>query len=171
MTEVNIIQNIFSKDERKDLLEKSKPLLRDSRYYSTDGQTAEGFEWFRLTGASMYTYPYLKFYHDRITKLIREKIGLNLAIMGSWMNLTDGRRKEIKWHNHAGFDYTGVYYLKTVPFLNSGTLIKDYGFVRSPQNSLLILPANIDHTSPAFPFRFKRYTYAFNLNIITRGWN
>ena len=166
MTEVNIIQNIFSKDERKDLLEKSKPLLRDSRYYSTDGQTAEGFEWFRLTGASMYTYPYLKFYHDRITKLIREKIGLNLAIMGSWMNLTDGRRKEIKWHTHP-VDYAGVYYMKTTPFFNSGTVIKEYGLVRSPQNSLLIFPGNLYHSTPGFPFRFKRYTYGFNLNIVT----
>ena len=164
---LHIIENVFMEEERKDFLEKSKPFLADSRKFIN----TEGFYWFKLTSPSMNLVPSLRVYHEHLLKLIKKEIGLNLAIMGSWMNLTDGRRKEIKWHNHAGFDYTGVYYLKTVPFLNSGTLIKDYGFVRSPQNSLLILPANIDHSSPAFPFRFKRYTYAFNLNIITRGWN
>ena len=113
----------------------------------------------------MYTYPQLKFYHNRIIKLVKEKIGLNVVMAGSWLNLTDGRRKELRWHNHRGIDYAAVYYLKTIPFLNSGTLIKDYGFVRAPQNSLLIFPGNIDHSTPGFPFRFKRYTYAFDLNI------
>ena len=159
---LHIIENVFMEEERKDFLEKSKPFLADSRKFIN----TEGFYWFKLTSPSMNLVPSLRVYHEHLLKLIKKEIGLNLAIMGAWMNLTDGRRKEIKWHTHP-VDYAGVYYMKTTPFFNSGTVIKEYGLVRSPQNSLLIFPGNLYHSTPGFPFRFKRYTYAFNLNIVT----
>ena len=52
--------------------------------------------------------------------------------------------------------------MKTIPFVDSGTLFKD-GFMRAPQNSLLLFPANLYHRPPTSPFRFKRYSMALDL--------
>ena len=58
-----------------------------------------------------------------------------------------------------------VYYIKTLPFFSSGTLFED-GFVRAPQNSMIIFPAHFLHATPTYPFPFiDRYVLSINLTI------
>ena len=55
--------------------------------------------------------------------------------------------------------------MKTFPLLNSGTLFKDEGFIRCPQNSLIVFPSHLVHSVPKYRFGFSRYTLAMDLNI------
>ena len=71
-------------------------------------------------------------------------------------------KEDIFYHQHTS-DYSCVYYIKTLPYFNSGTLFKDYGFVRAKQNSLILFPSHLYHSTPGSIFRFKRYTMAFDL--------
>ena len=50
------------------------------------------------------------------------------------------------------------------PFFSNGTLFKDYGLVKAKQNSMLLFPSHLDHATPSSPLRFKRQTWAINLN-------
>ena len=77
------------------------------------------------------------------------------------MNITQQRQ-----HNRrmGGRRAVAVYYIKTLPFFNSGTLFED-GFVRAPQNSMIIFPAHLLHTTPKYPFPFiDRYVMSIDLN-------
>ena len=50
-------------------------------------------------------------------------------------------------------------------FVGNGTLFED-GFVRAPQNSMIIFPAHLLHTTPKYWFPFvDRYVMSLNLNI------
>ena len=167
MPEFHIIENVFTENERKDFLEKSKPFIVDSRQFSDNDETAEGFDWFGLTHASMYSIPSLRVYHEHILKLVKKNIGLDLKVVKSWVNLTDGRCKKIKWHNHDEVEYVIVYYIQIFPFFSNGTLVKGSGLVKANQNSLVLFPGYVDHSTPRSPLRFERYTLALNLNIRT----
>ena len=50
-------------------------------------------------------------------------------------------------------------------FFSNGTLFKDYGLVKAKENSLLCFPSHLDHSTPSSPLRFKRYSWAMDLNI------
>ena len=59
-----------------------------------------------------------------------------------------------------------VYYLKTLPFFSNGTLFED-GFVRAPQNSMIIYPSTVLHATPMYPFPFiDRYVMSIDLNFM-----
>ena len=102
-----------------------------------------------------------------VLNIIFEKTGLILDVSSVWVNLTNGNKDIIAWHNHTS-DYTLVYYMKTFPFFSNGTLFREpIGFVKAPQNSLILFPGRLEHTAPSSLFRFSRYTVAINLNIRT----
>ena len=93
---------------------------------------------------------------------------MSLEVSRSWINLTNGRKKEIHWHNHPS-DYTLVYFIQTLPFFNSGTLFREK-FIRVKQNGIVIFPGKIEHAAPSYPFPFfERYSLAMELNIINYG--
>tara|TARA_B100000287_G_C20359879_1_gene673336 strand:+ start:255 stop:743 length:489 start_codon:yes stop_codon:yes gene_type:complete len=157
---VYILENIFPKDQRLDLIKKSEPLLVEGddinrRYVGRDYPG-------RQTDSRIHEFSYFNFAANRLLNLIKEKTGLDLVIDKSWVNWTNGKKSDIAWHTHR-CDYAGVYYMKTTRFFSDGTLFKDR-FVRVPLNGALIFPANILHTAPSCPFRIGRYTWAFNLN-------
>ena len=158
MFEIHKENNIFTNIQRKDLLNKSKPFI-----CHIPGHPA------RQTKPNLHYNPSLGVYFQILKERIKNdpRIGnLNFEIVGSWLNEDRGKKEDICYHKHSA-DYTCLYYIKTLPYFNSGTLFADYGFVRAKQNSLLIYPGNLIHGTPSYPFHFiKRYTLAVDLNII-----
>lgn len=161
-----IIKNIFKDEYRKKLLEDAKPLLIDSEYCAAHyGTEIPG----RQTHPTLYVHPKFTAAHKTILWTIKSLTSLNFKVEGSWVNWTNGNRDDINWHNHEGFDYSVVYYIKTLPFFNNGTVFEtnkgNAKFIKAPQNSLMLFPASLKHTAPPCPFRSDRYTLAMELNL------
>ena len=176
---INIVENVFTKNQREKLIEDSHPFFRDgneyasiltSKYNSGYGVGyQEGFNWFRLTYPTVHLHPDFDWAFDIILSKVK-KLGFNFKkkdVISSWMNLTNGSQDKgnLKWHDHkTDADYVVVYYIKMFPFFSNGTLFKDYGLVKAKQNSMLLFPSHLDHATPSSPLRFKRQTWAINLN-------
>lgn len=168
----NIIHNIFTEEQRNKIIDDVQPFLGDgstvSSFYSKDGNECEypeGFEWFNLTHATLHLLSEFEWAHKILLSRINEELDSNLYTHKSWINESNGRNRTRKWHNHdeGPSDYSAVYYLKTNRFFDSGTLFKEYGFVKVPQNSVLVFPPHLDHTTPSSLFRFKRYSWVLDL--------
>ena len=151
------IHNVLSNKDRKKLIKDCQPLLQDL------GKEFPG----KQTYGDLHLHPdFISPIKDMIRIIVKET-GLDLVVGDmAWINWTNGSKKDIRWHVHThSCDYASVYYMKTpLPFFSNGTLFED-GFVRAPQNSMIIFPANLVHTAPTSPFRFDRYTMSMNLNI------
>ena len=157
---VYLFKGIFSHDKRRELIKRSDPFLMGGNTFTQIHQEREYPG--KQTHGEIHSLPYFDSASDKLINLVNKKTGLNMMIEKSWINWTNGKKKDIAWHRHA-CDYALVYYMKTVRFFSDGTLFKDR-FVRVPLNGALIFPANILHTAPSCPFRIGRYTWAFNLN-------
>ena len=155
MYKIHQIEDVFSNKKRKKLIKDCQPLLKD---------LGEGYPG-RQTYGDLYLHPDFISPINHILKIILKKTKLDLVIDNKvWINWTNGKNKDFSWHDHPS-DYALVYYMKIpLPFFSNGTLFED-GFVRAPQNSMIIFPAHLLHTAPTSPFRFDRYTMAINLNI------
>tara|TARA_B100000029_G_scaffold62310_1_gene55884 strand:- start:333 stop:824 length:492 start_codon:yes stop_codon:yes gene_type:complete len=160
------IKNLLPEERRKKLIEDLKPLLVSSLEmgFFYGGKFAG-----KQTHATLYELPVFRSLMDEILEVIKEKTQLDLVVDKAWANWTNGDSNDIGWHSHTDVDYASVYYIKT-SFLNNGTMFKD-GFVKAPQNSLLVFPSHLEHTAPTYrrnnPFRFDRYTMSMDLNIRT----
>ena len=166
MDNIHIIENVLTDDERKKLIEDSIPLLLSSEEM---GEIHKGRRYpGKQTFADLHLDSKFRSVVYKMLNIIFEKTGLILDVSSVWVNLTNGNKDIIAWHNHTS-DYTLVYYMKTFPFFSNGTLFEEpMGFVKAPQNSILVFPAKLRHTAPPspFPFRFRRYTMAMDLNIV-----
>ena len=159
---VKVIKNVLTNDERKKLLEDVQPLLVDgtSVYLGDPGNRYPG----KQTHETLHLHPdFIPTLNDMV-ELVSKEMGKRFEVEKAWINWTNGKRKDIAWHTHE-CDYAAVYYMKTFPFFSNGTLFKD-GLIKTPQNSILIFPADMKHTAPSSPLRFERYTLAMNLNIV-----
>ena len=153
-----IINNDLTNKERKDLIKFSQPYLKnfgpDYPGKQTDGDISKYFPF--------------KDIHYKILSICTKKLKLSLEISRSWINLTNGRKGETYWHNHPS-DYTLVYFIQTLPFFNSGTLLREK-FIRVKQNGIVLFPGKTEHAAPSYPFPFfDRYSLAMELNIISNG--
>ena len=158
MTEIHLIEKVFRDNERKKLLEDSKPLLLSLK--NSGGATYPG----KQTLPNLQMNPKFEFPLNHLMEVINKKTRLNLALDRAWVNWTNGRKKDLMWHNHPS-DYSAVYYMKTpLPWFSNGTLFRT-GLIKTPENSVLIFPSHLEHTAPTSPFRFGRYTLALDLNI------
>ena len=157
---VHLIENIFSNDKRRKLIEYSKPLLLENSilWSKYPGRKYPG----RQSAPNIHLLLNFKSSAEFIINSVNRRTGLNLGIEKSWVNWTNGKKEDIAWHSHE-CDYSLVYYMKTVPFFSDGTLFRDQ-FVKAPVNSLLLFPGYLEHTAPSCPFRIHRYTWAFELN-------
>ena len=164
MKNVHIIENIFTNQERQQLLKSIDPLLVDgNRLSSFYGQRPGEFPG-KQTHSSLHLHSDFEWMHNRFLQDIKKNLNLDLKVVRSWGNWTDGSQK-VNWHTHPA-DWCGVYYLKTFPFINSGTKFEKK-FVRAPQNSLLLFPCNLLHSAPNKSlFRYSRYSIALDCNTV-----
>ena len=169
------IDNVFTEEQRQQLINDFKPFLVDGKRRSLDynsnnydaNRYQEGFEWFKVSHPTIHLVPQFKESHQHLMDVIKKECGLDLEIDKSWVNLSKGiRKKKVEYHTHpCGPDFSCVYYLKIpFPFFSNGTLFKDYGLVKAKENSMLLFPSHLDHATPSSPLRFKRQTWAINLN-------
>ena len=166
MDDIRVIKNIFTEDERLEILKSIKPFLVDAEWLSLSCFGVPD----KIPGKQSYPTlqhsPDFKWIYDRFDEIIKEKLNLDLDLYSSWVNWTDGRMEHINWHSHDK-DYASVYYIQVPRFIN-GTLFKNK-FYRSPQNSMILFPGHLEHTAPISPFRwiskYERYTMAMDYNI------
>ena len=161
-----VIHNVLSDRERKKIIKDVQPFLMNSEQMNI-----------RYNNNILYpgkqTSPLLHMESEFISvmKKILDKIlketNLDLQIYRSWVKWSNGKENQTNWHSHYPSHpvwAVAVYYIKTLPFFNSGTLFED-GFVRAPQNSMIIFPAHLLHTTPKYPFPFvDRYVMSIDLS-------
>ena len=161
---MHLIENVLTNDKRKKLLEDVQPLLVDgitmSAYSGDLNQIFPG----KQTHDTLHLHPDFISTINYMVELVNKEMGKNLMLIKAWANWTNGSKKDINWHCHP-CDYALVYYMKTpLPFFSNGTLFRN-GLFKAPQNSMIIFPAEVEHTAPTSPFRFDRYTIAMDLDI------
>jgi len=159
-----VIKDIFTREERLQLLEDVEPLL-------VDGDSLSLFHWGergRFPGKqshpTFHLHPDFKWVHDRFVDAIKQTTDMDVETLKSWVNWTDGSQDE-NWHTHPNCAWSVVYYLKTFPFINSGTLFEDK-FIKAPQNSMLLFAGKVKHSAPTSFMRYKRYTIAVVYDLI-----
>ena len=155
---IDVVNDIFSKEERKKCLKDLQPLL--VKFPNCPG---------KQTHPTLHLHPDFTFLINDILKIVLKETGLDLVVADKvWINWTNGSKKDINWHCHP-CDYALVYYMKTpLPFFSNGTLFRE-GLFKAPQNSMIIFPGDREHTAPSSPFRFGRYSLAMELNMGNRA--
>ena len=157
---IHLIENVFTDKERRKLIKDSQFLLENLEDKS--GLYFPG----RQTWCELHEDPKFESLINHMLEVVYKKTGLNLVISKSWVNWTNGSKKDIAWHSHP-CEYSLVYYMKTpLPFFSNGTLFRK-GLFKAPQNSIIVFPGSMEHTAPSSPFRFNRYSLAMELNIRT----
>ena len=157
----HIVKNVLTNKERKKLIKDCEPYLLSGKELSKKYGIDITFP-AKQTQEQIYNIPC---FTDPINKILlasANTLRQSLVLKRVWINCTSGKKEDVLWHNHIPMEWSCVYYMKTLPFVDSGTLFKD-GFMRAPQNSLLLFPANLYHRPPTSPFRFKRYSMALDL--------
>jgi hypothetical protein len=160
-----IINNILTNKERRKLIRDANDDLLD--WNMINGATKKYFYPGKQTAPTDYNENIAKKYnwaHIIFKDRIDNYMNWDCNIIKSWINWTNGNKKDINWHSHYDSPYSAVYYMRTLPFFSDGTLFRD-GFVKVPQNSLLIFPSHLEHTAPTSVIPFSRYTMAFEVKI------
>ena len=147
------IDNVFDNERRKDILERSKKYLKSQDDF-------RGLDFLPGKQTSPHLHTQISFATE-VLQSIKDAVGLDLDIKKSWVNWTNGKKKDVYWHTHNSH-YAAVYYLKTLPFINSGTMFEKK-FVRASQNSMLLFPSDLSHSAPHSLLRYNRYTIALEL--------
>jgi hypothetical protein len=161
------IHNVLSNKERKKLIKDIQPFLMSMEQQNIRYNNNKFYPG-KQTEDLLHLKPEFASVMKKILDKIKKEIKFNLEIRRSWVKWSNGGEDQMNWHNHYLYEdvsFVAVYYLKTIPFFSSGTLFKD-GFVRVPQNSMIIFPAHILHTTPKHPFPFiDRYVMSIDLNF------
>jgi len=161
-----ILNNVFSKEHRKKLIEDCEPLLLGKE--QLQNRFNQSFPPSKQTPGSLHIHP--KFQHTcyRLSVILKKKFSPNLYVENAWINWNSGKKDEMCWHNHPYVPYFCIYYIKTTRFINNGTMYMKNGseyFFRSRSNSMVIFPGAMYHSVPSYSLPFKRYTLAMDLNI------
>jgi len=161
------IHNVLSNKERKKLIKDIQPFLMSMEQQNIRYNNNKFYPG-KQTEDLLHLKPEFASVMKKILDKIKKEIKFNLEIRRSWVKWSNGGEDQMNWHNHYLYEdvsFVAVYYLKTISFFSSGTLFKD-GFVRVPQNSMIIFPAHILHTTPKHPFPFiDRYVMSIDLNF------
>ena len=156
----HIVKNVLTNKERKKLIVDCKPHLIDGKELE---KRYPGHHYpAKQTNEKIYNVSYFQGPINKILRTVVKTVKEDLVLHRVWINCTTGKDEDSEWHNHIPLKWSCVYYMKTIPFIDSGTLFKD-SFMRAPQNSLIIFPAHLDHCPPTSPFRFESYTMALDL--------
>ena len=165
------IYNVLSNRERKKIIKDVKPLLMDSEQLQRNYNHSYDYPG-KQTDSQLHLRPQFSSAIKKILDKVIKETGIDLLVYQSWVKWSNGREDQMNWHSHYPLQpvsFASVYYLKTLPFFSNGTLFED-GFVQVPQNSMIIFPAHLLHTTPKYPFPFiDRYVMSINLNIRNSG--
>ena len=180
MYKIYKIYNVFSNKERKKIIKDCQPLLLTGSQladYYNETKPYPG----RQSHPTVHLNSNFKWVYDIFLKKIKEELKFNFSVHKSWFKYTVGGANDISWHNHTydNVSFTSVYYIKTNRFLSGGTMFTDsfnitsenkhkkrkHEFVRSPQNSLLIFPSNLVHSTPNVLFRNDRYVLSTDFHL------
>ena len=156
----HLIENLLTNKERKKLIKDVQPFLLSGEEMQRHFPGSE-YKPGKRTFADIHLHPDFRVVQQHIIDKINKQTKLNASVCKSWIFLTKGEKEF--WHGHES-DWSAVYYMRTLPFFNNGTLFKS-GLIRAPQNSVLVFPSHFLHTAPTFPFRFNRYTWAMDLTV------
>ena len=157
------IYNVLSNQERKKIIKDIQPFLMDGESLGKYYNTSDSFPG-KQTISNLHQQSEFVSVIKKIEDIIKKEINLDLEVTKSWVKYSNSDT-QLNWHTHH-CAYASVYYMKIpLPFFSNGTLFKD-GFVRAPQNSMIIFPAHLLHTTPTNPFPFiDRYVMSIDLNI------
>ena len=157
------IHNVLSSKERKKIIKDIQPFLMDGEQLGKYYNNPDGYPG-KQTISHLHQQPEFFSVIKKIEDIIKKEIDLDLKVEKSWVKCSNSDT-QLNWHTHH-CAYASVYYMKIpLPFFSNGTLFKD-GFVRAPQNSMIIFPAHLLHTTPTNPFPFiDRYVMSIALNI------
>ena len=160
------IHNVLSNKERKKIIKDIQPFLMDGEQLGKYYNNPHGYPG-KQTISNLHQQPEFFSVIKKIENIIKKEIKLDLEVTKSWVKYSNSDTP-LSWHSHYPNDnvsFASVYYLQTLPFFSNGTLFED-GMVRAPQNSMIIFPADLLHTTPKnlFPF-IDRYVMSLNLNI------
>lgn len=149
--------NIFSEEQRKQIIEDSKSLLKTM-------DVRNNTEWVgKQTDANLFSLPQFFYVHHWMTIYLKKYIDSRITISKSWVLWVDGRKEHTNWHTHNA-DYSLVYYLQTTAGLNSGTCFK-HGFEKVDQNGMIVFPSNMLHSSPSYDGHHDRYVMGMDMII------
>lgn len=146
-------KNILNKNEKINLFKFVKKELKDL------GETFPGLQ----TECYLHERKEMKDFVEKINKYIKP-----YKIFKCWGVLSEG--KEIYWHNHIGYKYSFVYYLKNPE--KAGTMFlnlkkrENHDFIsysKGEENSLLKFDSSLYHSTPNTHKKIKRYTIAFDV--------
>ena len=161
------IYNVLSNRERKKIIKDVKPLLMDSEQLQRNYNHSYDYPG-KQTDSQLHLRPQFSSAIKKILDKVIKETGIDLLVYQSWVKWSNGREDQMNWHSHYPLQpvsFASVYYLKTLPFFSNGTLFED-GFVQVPQNSMIIFPAHLLHTTPKYPFPFiDRYVMSIDLNF------
>ena len=161
------IHKVLTNDERKKLIKDVKPFLMDSEQLQINYNHSYDYPG-KQTDSQLHLRPQFSSAIKKILDKVIKETGIDLLVYQSWVKWSNGREDQMNWHSHYPLQpvsFASVYYLKTLPFFSNGTLFED-GFVQVPQNSMIIFPAHLLHTTPKYPFPFvDRYVMSINLSL------
>ena len=159
-----VVNNLFTPEFRNNLIEELKPLLVDgstmATFYQFNGRIPG-----RQTHSTLHLHPNFKEVLESITEHVTNSLRKDVKISRMWGLWIDGKKEHMNWHNHSPEDYSAIYYLKVPPFIRNGTIFEDRGLVRADENSLLIFPSNLNHTSPSYFWKGDRYVISADYNV------
>ena len=171
-SKVYLLENILTDRERKKIVKDVQPLLLSGKELQQRFPDME-YKPGKHTLAELYSHPDFREVQQRIIdqinayfyslSLFAGEDRVKVDIHKSWIFSTRGQREF--WHTHPKADWAAVYYIKTVPFFDNGTLFRS-GLFKAPQNSLILFPGWLRHSAPTFPFRFNRYTWGMDLTVV-----
>ena len=164
MVVVNVVNNLFTPEFRNNLIEELQPLLLDgstlARFYH-EYDDLPG----RQTHPTLHLHPNFKEVLESITEHVTNSLRKDVKISRMWGLWIDGKKEHMNWHNHSPDHYSSIYYLKVPPFIRNGTIFEDRGLVRADENSLLIFPSNLKHTSPSYFWKGDRYVLSADYKV------
>ena len=155
---IHLIKNVLTNQKRRKLIRDCQPLFVEL------GDQFPG----RQTGPRLHLHSDFISPINDILRIAYKTTGLNLVLYKAWVNWSNGMSQHSRWHRHQ-CDYALVYYMRTpLPFFSNGTVFRS-GLFTAPQNSMIIIPGQLEHSAPSYPFRFDRYTMDMDLNYDNDG--
>ena len=159
-----VVNNLFPPEFRNNLIEELQPLLLDGSTLAASYNLNDDLPG-RQTHSTLHLHPNFKEVVESITEHVSRSFRKNVKISKMWGLWIDGKKEHMNWHDHSPHDYSAIYYLKVPPFIRNGTIFEDRGLVRVDENSLLIFPSNLKHTSPSYFWKGDRYVISADYKV------